>query len=113
MNDEAEWLEKIGIVASVVWIVCAFEVTYRYETKSDVEVATTRWDNCIPDQDEAGIAECDKLEDDSLKDLLPYVKVEAAIVAFVPVPLGWGFVYLFLFVVRWIGRGFKAPEDRS
>ena len=95
--------KRIGIVASVVWIVGAFIVTYHYETKSDDEYALTVYENCrsIPvTQDEARIAECEGRMDDVLK--YPYVKVGAAIVALVPVPLGWGFVYLFLFVVRLI-----------
>ena len=30
--------------------------------------------------------------------------MEALIIAFGPVPLGWGFIYLVLFLVRWISR---------
>jgi hypothetical protein len=30
----------------------------------------------------------------------------SAILAFVPLPLGWGFVYLILFLVAWVKRGF-------
>lgn len=36
------------------------------------------------------------------KDDLPAI----AIVVFVPIPLAWGAVYLVLFLIRWVRRGF-------
>ena len=35
-----------------------------------------------------------------------YVLILSACAAFIPVPLGWGFTYLILFLVRWVKRGF-------
>ncbi len=37
----------------------------------------------------------------------------AAVVAFVPLPLGWGFVYLIFFLVRWVKRGFISPGNSN
>ncbi len=34
--------------------------------------------------------------------------IAAIVVALVPVPFGWGFAYLALFLVGWIKRGFLA-----
>jgi hypothetical protein len=36
------------------------------------------------------------------KNDLPWI----AIVVFVPIPLAWGAVYLVLFLIRWVRRGF-------
>jgi hypothetical protein len=47
--------------------------------------------------------------DDSLALALTNAREEAALVAFVPVPLGWGFAYLLFFLVRWVKRGFIKP----
>jgi hypothetical protein len=37
----------------------------------------------------------------------------AVVVAFVPLPLGWGFVYLIFFLVRWVKRGFISPGNSN
>jgi hypothetical protein len=34
--------------------------------------------------------------------------IEAIVVALVPVPLAWGLVYLIIFLVRWVKRGFAT-----
>ena len=54
-----------------------------------------------------GFAACNKEADESLAAVIPVVRLDAAIVALVPVALGWGSAYLILFLVRWVKRGFK------
>jgi hypothetical protein len=53
---------------------------------------------------------CTKESEDYAVGALPRERLEAATVAFVPVPLGWGFTYLVLFLVRWVKRGFVRPR---
>jgi hypothetical protein len=45
---------------------------------------------------------CEKIRNATIAERLPGGRILAAIVAFVPVPLGWGFIFLVLFLVRWI-----------
>jgi hypothetical protein len=37
--------------------------------------------------------------------------IEVLAVAFIPLPFGWGVIYLVLFVVRWVTRGFMRPSS--
>jgi hypothetical protein len=112
--------KRIGIVASVVWILGAghytlvtvsdadsrFHVGLTLRCEEDcpngmTDAEQTKWqercDSFLP----TGERPHQELQDERL---------EAAYVAFIPVPLGWGFVYLILCVVRWIKRGFVRPE---
>jgi len=40
----------------------------------------------------------------------PYERLDAVLMAVVPVPFAWGFAYLALFLRRWIMRGFRARQ---
>jgi hypothetical protein len=53
-----------------------------------------------------GSAKCDELSTEYLAKMRYDPWIEAALVAFVPVPLGWGFASLVLFLVRWTKHGF-------
>jgi hypothetical protein len=55
-----------------------------------------------------GSAECDKHGMDAMNVAIAQGQAEAVMIALIPVPLGWGFVYLVLFLVRWVKRGFSA-----
>jgi hypothetical protein len=55
---------------------------------------------------EAGQPECDKRSTDYLAEVTTNKRIEAIPVALIPVSLGWGFVYLVLFLVRWVRHGF-------
>src|SRR6266478_22638 len=109
--------KRIGIVASVVWILGAGIYTYDSEIDRASGFITSTHVACDSNLgDKTGDAwtesfnECNKQADDSLALALTNARLEAALVAFAPVPLGWGFVYLILFLVRWIKRGFMRPE---
>lgn len=103
--------KRIGIIASVVWIVGAGYYTVIATSDADAKFASGIRLDCetyIP----AGIAtlaECDKRGDDWLKETASSERIEAASVALVPVPLTWGFTYLVLFLVRWVKRAFMRP----
>jgi hypothetical protein len=108
--------KRIGIIASVVWILGAGVHTYDSEIDSASAFITSTHVAC--DSNLAGktgdayttsFNECNKQADDSLAIALNSARLEAALGAFVPVPLGWGFTYLVLFLVRWVKRGFMRP----
>jgi hypothetical protein len=108
--------KRIGIVASVVWIFGAGAYTYDSETDRASEFIASIHVACdsnlagkTGDAYTTGFDECNKQADDSLALAISGARLEAALVAFIPVPLGWGFAYLVLFLVRWVKRGFIQP----
>jgi hypothetical protein len=54
--------------------------------------------------------DCHKQAEDSLSLAVKNARLDASLVALVPVPLGWFFTYLVLFLVRWVRRGFVTPQ---
>jgi hypothetical protein len=111
--------KRIGIIASVVWILGAGAHTYDSEIHraSDLIADThVRCDSNLPSDSkderayEAGFEKCNKEAEDSLALAISNAWFSAALVAFVPVPFGWGFVYLALFLVRWVKRGFTPRQ---
>ena len=62
---------------------------------------------------EAGNAAWQACENDSMKQAMSDMKIErtdATIIALVPVPFAWGLVYLVIFLVRWVKRGFGGAK---
>ena len=105
--------KRIGIVASVVWVLGAGIHTYDSEIERDSDFITSshvKCDSDLPgttgDAYQKGFDDCNKIADDSLALAISNDRFNAVLVAFVPVPLGWGFVYLVLFLVRWVRRGY-------
>jgi hypothetical protein len=111
MTELNGW-KRIGIVASVVWILGAGAHTYDSEIdRASKFIAST---HVACDTDLTGktgdtwttsFNQCNKQADDSLALAITNARLKAAFVALVPVPLGWGFIYLTLFLVRWVKRG--------
>jgi hypothetical protein len=100
--------QRVGIVASVAWMIGAYIYTFNVEEKTNAIYAAMIVDNCIDAHkgSEMGDNDCLKKGEEYGIKAFPEERSEAALVASVPVPLGWGFVYLVLFLVRWIKRGF-------
>jgi len=108
--------KRIGIIASVVWILGAWIHAYDSEIDSDSKRISS--DHVACDSDLTGktgdawtaeFNECNKIANESLAEANTNDRLDAAFFAFVPVPLGWGFTYLVLFLVRWVKRGFIRP----
>src|SRR5271169_7182927 len=111
--------KRIGIIASVAWVLGAGVHTYDLEINraSDLIADThVRCDGSLPDYRqnevayEAAFRQCNKEAEDSLALATRDARLSAALVAFIPVPFGWGFVYLVFFLVRWVKRGFVPPQ---
>ena len=108
--------QRIGIIASVVWILGAWVHTFDSQIDSDSKgIAST---HVVCDSNLAGktgdawtkgFEECNKQATDSIAEAMTNARLDAAFVGLVPVPLGWGFTYLVLFLVRWVKRGFMRP----
>ena len=108
--------KRIGIIASVVWILGAGLYTYDSQIENDSRSIASTHIECdsnlagkTGDAWEKGFDECDKRADDSLALTITNARLAAALVALVPVPPGWGFAYLVLFLVRWVKHGFMWP----
>ena len=108
--------KRTGIIASAVWILGAGVHTYDSEIGSASRLIASAHVACDShlaaksgDDYTKSFNECNKRADDSLALARTNAGLEAALVAFVPVPLGWVFTYLVLFLVRWVKRGFIRP----
>ncbi len=148
-----KWLasnwKKIGMVASVVWILGMGIQGYNVASDSDSQLAAVLKQDCIADREafdyskclreadgisdipilsrqaatlkqncidtkgkkESDYTECLKQVDVIVGNKLPEHFKDTAGFAFVPVLLGWGFLYLLLFLVRRNGR--SSPEART
>jgi hypothetical protein len=96
--------KRIGTVASIIWILGAGAYTLTTVQDAQIQFASSATIRCEEAHDWRSSAECDALSTDYLAKVSPWP--ETAVVALVPVPLGWGFAYLILSLVRWIKRGF-------
>jgi len=113
--------KRIGIVASIAWIVGAGAYTYNSESDRASDFIAEAHVRCDSDLQawkdeqarEAAFQRCNKEAEDSLASAIDNARLEAVLVALVPVPLGWGFAYLVFFLVRWVKRGFAPPAERG
>jgi hypothetical protein len=102
--------KRIGIVVSIVWFVCTYFYILNDEMGATTRYSVTIVDSCIDARggvetpDNACLKEGEKYAEDEL----PEERRDAALYAFIPILFGWGFVYLVLFVVRWVRRGFAS-----
>ncbi|MGB9233158.1 MAG: hypothetical protein WCC04_02010 [Terriglobales bacterium] len=102
--------KRAGIIASVVWILGAGFTTLVVANNRTMAFHRVLVEQCMAPPNDWGdtYRACLKDADDYSMKMLPSQRTEAALVAFVPVPFGWGFSYLVLFLVRWVKRGFVA-----
>jgi hypothetical protein len=98
--------KRIGFVASVLWAIGVGLHVYENRLNSFIVVSQFNEDVCLEAHSNDTENHCFADSQKYVSDMLPGAELEAAIYALVPVPLGWGFVYLVLFVVRWVKRGF-------
>lgn len=77
--------------------------TYKKANDFELESAQEMTGDCIEHHD---ADECVKRSEKYLDTARGNNRVKAELVAFVPVPFAWAFVYLLIFIVRWIKRGF-------
>lgn len=101
--------KRIGIVVSVIWIFGAGGYTLSSRENDAIRFGSQTTLACEGFYDSGGphySAACDKDGDDAMNIAVAQGRADAAMIALIPVPLGWGFVYLVLFLVRWVKRGF-------
>lgn len=114
--------KRISVILSVLWMLGAGWYTLVSEDDQWGRINASAHSTCFenaereemsenPENVERGKAMWTRCEEDRDKhDLiqLKIVRQDAAIAAFVPVPFAWGAVYLILFLVRWVKRGFAG-----
>ncbi len=106
--------KRIGIIGSVVWILSAGVHTYDSEIRSASKMIASTHVACderlagkTGEAWTAGFNECNAQATDSLTEANKNAWIGAVLIAFAPVPLGWGFAYLLLFTAGWVKRGFS------
>lgn len=98
---------RIGIIVSVVSILGAGLWTFDASSRRDMNaIHSIEMTECETLATDKAILDCDDGWDTYLAHQYPSEWLESAFVAFIPVPLGWGFVYLILFLTAWVKRGF-------
>jgi hypothetical protein len=109
--------KRIGIASSVIWILGAGYYTLATEGNRDLKIAGFMNRSCFNDfsdnKDEKSYTLCLKSGEDFVVGMAPVERENAALVALVPVPFAWGGVFLLLFLVRWVRRGFAKSEARK
>jgi hypothetical protein len=97
--------KRLGIIASVTWILVAGGVTFTRTQNADIKQQLMMLESC--EASHHGTApECDDMLHRGDAEYMRLERETAALVALVPVPIGWAFVYLVLFLTRWVKRGF-------
>jgi hypothetical protein len=107
MKKKLNGWQRIGILASVIWMLGAYLYTFSHEENEDIKINVIVEQACV-DARPAGtpMKPCDDAMYAQINRDIPGERQWAAIVALVPIPLAWGFCYLAVFLVRWIKRGF-------
>ncbi len=104
--------KRIGIIASVLWSLGVGAYIYNYVMDYWLTVQRVQ---CMEECPAKGgnVAECYAACQKPNAEYLPSDRRAAlttsGLIVFISVPLGWGFVYLILFLVRWVKRGVMQP----
>jgi hypothetical protein len=108
--------QRIGVIASVLWILAAGSYTYISEFAKVsnpyvplyVQCLSDAHDNRTKDENayQEALRQCQKDLNKSSAWASSEARIVAAFVALVPVILGWAVAYLALFLTRWVRRGF-------
>ena len=103
--------KRMGIVASVVWIIGARSYALHRSSAEDERFHNVLIQECMAPPNDWGPIYEKCLHDADVYSMsqLRYEWIDAGLVAFIPVPFLWGFFYLLLFTVRWVRRGFARP----
>jgi serine/threonine-protein kinase len=99
--------KRVGIIASVVWMLAAGIYTFNVTSDRYANDVTKICEDAHNGQDPNG--ECLKQGQDYAVEMRSAEWIAAAIVALLSVPLGWGFIYLVRFLVRWVAHGEHSP----
>jgi hypothetical protein len=109
---------RIGIIASVVWILAAYFYTFSSELNARTNAIAEQHVLCDEhtadrpaSEAEIIINNCNKTAHRNLVLGIRDARVGAVMIALGPVPLGWGLAYLVLFLTRWVRRGFENTKN--
>lgn len=108
MSIKINGWKRLGIIASVVWVIGAYFYTLNAAMERNISLNVEIENSCAEVHRDEPNDPCFQEAVDSAMRQLPGEREEAAIVALLPVPVAWGVTYLVLFLVRWVRRGFQA-----
>jgi len=107
MKKKLNGWQRIGILASVIWMLGAYVYTFSSTQNDDIKMNVLVDESCLAARPPgASMKPCDDAMHAQVMRDLPGERKWAAVVALVPIPFAWGFCYLAVFLVRWIKRGF-------
>jgi hypothetical protein len=108
--------KRIGILASIAWILGAGFHTLSTEGDSNMRVNVSLTQACESQLwrsssiSEEAQARCDYYIYDPARIHQQFQdeRFQAILIAFTPLPFAWGFIYLVLFLGRWVKKGFQS-----
>jgi len=112
---------RIGLIATVVWIFWSYNHQVDTETQRFAARNTEIEMTCLKTHEQAGetfdqaFPSCDALgvangNEQRVWDERESAEKSALFNVVVTTLLAWGFVYLVIFLVRWVKRGFTGPR---
>ena len=106
---------RIGIVASVLWMIGAYFVAFDRRESADMELSADIYAPCFESaQREDDHAKWDRCKTEQVTQVIKNLRSErheAIGTALLPIPLAWGLVYFAIFLVRWVKRGFAKRTE--
>lgn len=100
--------QRLGVIASIGWILGAGAYTHGSVLTSFASVGSDMESACEEVRSSGDWNVCRQEFADEIDLGNREGWKAAALVSFAPVPLGWGFAFLILFLVRWVKRGFAV-----
>lgn len=101
--------QRIGLVLSVLWILGAGFYQRSADMQRAGDMGGFAMRACMEEQKLKGSFDFSRCSDEFDKMFRVFAEHSwgnVAIVAFVPIPIAWLFVYLLVWLTRWIRRGF-------
>jgi len=103
--------QRIGVVLSIIWIVSAGLYQRSADMKKAGEMGAWAMDVCTRTQEAKGSNDFSRCSAEFEKMFYTFAEGSwgnVAFVAFAPVPVAWLFIYIIVWVARWVRRGFAA-----
>ena len=99
--------QRIGVILSILWLPVGFYLGAKEVSGPAGTMYRVAHGICFEGRPE-NLDQClERAKNNMRKSLEPMVTT-AAITAFLPIPIFWGFVYLIIGLVRWVISGFKV-----
>jgi hypothetical protein len=95
--------QRIGVIASVVWVVGSFLYVRKQQMKFGLDYAKFHFDMCMS---HSVVADCVAKMDKELVTAYQIGWEEVIVYTLLPVPLAWLVAYIAIKIFKWVKKGF-------